>query len=66
MTETVPVQQAAEEQWLSVGQTARRLGVAEDTVRLWVTKGKLTAAKTVLGRLIDPASVRTVEEDRRG
>jgi excisionase family DNA binding protein len=42
---TLPVKMAGmEEEWLTVGQIAERLQVAERTVRRWLTDGELVGA----------------------
>jgi excisionase family DNA binding protein len=61
----LPVQVAAEEEWVSVSMAARMLGVSADTVRRLLENGRLRGARTVLGRVVDPASV-TEEAARRG
>jgi excisionase family DNA binding protein len=58
------IRQAAEDNWLSPAQVARLLEVSTDRVRQLIKDGKLIAAKTVLGRLVDPASVETLREQR--
>lgn len=50
---------------LSVAQTARRLGLAEATIRLYVRTGRLAAFATALGYLIPEAEVERLARERR-
>jgi excisionase family DNA binding protein len=49
---------------MSRAQAARRLGVSESSVRQYIEAGKLRVTQTVLGRLIDPASVEALIAQR--
>lgn len=60
----MPIEDAARGKWLSVSMAAHVLGVSADTVRRWVDDGKLRAERTVLGRVIDPAAVQALLEER--
>ena len=63
----LPVEVAAAG-WLSPTQAAAALGVSADTVRRMLDAGVLRGARTVLGRVIDPESVkeqRAVRDARR-
>jgi len=44
-------------QWLSVKLASRQAGIAERTIRHWITKGKLIAKKERGQWLIDPDSL---------
>lgn len=55
---------AAGEQWMGIAQAARLLECSDDTVRRLIDQGKLVAMKTVLGRLVDPASVASLKAER--
>jgi excisionase family DNA binding protein len=60
----LPVEQAAADGWMTTGQAALKLGLSAQRVRQLVESGKLVAQRTVLGRLIDPASVETLAKER--
>jgi hypothetical protein len=45
------------ERWLTTGQTARKLGKTRQGVTWLVENGRLRAARTQLGWLIDPKAV---------
>ena len=52
------------EQWLTTSQAASKLNRTRQGVTWMVENKKLRAAKTQLGWLIDPESVRQVAEDQ--
>jgi excisionase family DNA binding protein len=60
----LPVEDAARDGWMTTGMAAHKLGLSPQRVRQLVEEGKLTAQRTVLGRLIDPESVTALIEER--
>lgn len=46
--------------WLTVNSASRQTGIAERTIRDWITKGKVTAKKEKGRWLIDPDSLSAV------
>lgn len=60
----LPIEDAAEGGWLTPSRAARELDLSVARVKQLVAQGKLIAQKTVLGRLIDPASVKALLEER--
>jgi hypothetical protein len=50
--------------WLSPAQAAHRLCVTPQTVGIYCRQQKLTFVETPLGRLIDPASVDRLAQER--
>lgn len=50
--------------WVTPSQAANLLGVSAQTVRSWCDRGRLTSARTILGRLIDPDSVQEIQKER--
>jgi predicted site-specific integrase-resolvase len=50
--------------WLSPAQAAHRLCVTPQTVGIYCRQGKLRCIETPLGRLIDPASVDQLAQER--
>jgi excisionase family DNA binding protein len=59
------IHEAAENGWLSMSQAARLLGLSTARVRQLISDGQLRAERTVLGRLVDPASLNELMEQRR-
>lgn len=47
-------------EWLSVSMASRQTGIAERTIRDWITKGKVTAKKEKGRWLIDPDSLSAI------
>jgi predicted site-specific integrase-resolvase len=52
------------DQWLSPAQAAHRLCVTPQTIGIYCRQGKLVFVETPLGRLIDPASVDQLAQER--
>jgi excisionase family DNA binding protein len=50
--------------WMTASAAARRLGVTQRSVYLWVRSGRLEALRTPLGVLVARASVEKVAADR--
>jgi predicted site-specific integrase-resolvase len=50
--------------WLSPAQAAHRLRVTPQSVGIYCRQGKLRCVETPLGRLIDPASVDRLAQER--
>jgi hypothetical protein len=46
--------------WITVSMASRQTGIAERTIRDWITKGKVTAKKEKGRWLIDPDSLSAV------
>ena len=42
--------------WLTIGETARRLGVSVDTIRRWESAGKIAGIRTPGGQRRFPAA----------
>lgn len=42
---------------LSTSEAARAAGVSEQTIRVWMRTGRLSAQQTPLGALIDPVAL---------
>jgi excisionase family DNA binding protein len=59
-----PLEKAAREKWLTPSQAARELGLSVQRVRQLIDAGSLDCERTVLGRLIDPASVKRLAAER--
>jgi hypothetical protein len=51
-------------EWLSPTRAARRLNVSSQSIINWCEDGRLVSYKTLLGRLIDPASVEALAAER--
>jgi len=49
--------------WLSVNSASRQTGIAERTIRDWITKGKVIAKKEKGRWLIDPDSLSAIGKD---
>jgi predicted site-specific integrase-resolvase len=60
------VTETATEDWLSPAQAGQRLGVSAERVRQLERAGLLTCRRTALGRLIDPAGVERLANERSG
>jgi excisionase family DNA binding protein len=60
----LPIERAADEQWMTPSRAARELGLSVAWVKKLVEQGKLEAERTVLGRLIDPKSVAKLKAER--
>ena len=53
------------EEWWSPSQAATRLGVTPLRVRQLLSAGRIRRARTALGRLLDPADVERLAQERR-
>ena len=52
--------------WLTPTQAGRRLDLSAERVRQLTNAGVLGHVRTALGRLVDPADVERLAEQRRG
>ncbi|HEV2126149.1 MAG TPA: helix-turn-helix domain-containing protein [Chloroflexota bacterium] len=52
------------EKMLSPSQAARRIGVSDSTVAIWLRTGKLPAIRTAIGNLIRPEDVDVLARQR--
>ena len=51
--------------YLSPSEAARRIGVSDLTLRIWIRNGRIGYIQTPLGRLIPVSEVERVIEQRR-
>ena len=54
-----------DQRWLTPTQAGRRLNLSAERVRQLTAEGRLAYLCTPLGRLLDPASVERLAEERR-
>ena len=54
-----------DQQWLTPTQAGRRLELRAERVRQLTAEGRLACVRTALGRLLDPADVERLAEERR-
>lgn len=52
------------EKMLSPSQVARRIGVSDSTVAVWLKSGKLPAVRTAIGSLIRPEDADALAQQR--
>ncbi len=51
--------------YLTTSQTARRLGVSQELVRIWAKRGRLPALVTPYGKLYPTEAVERLAAERR-